>query len=247
PSVDGQAECVVEALQVAGLTARDISYVECHGTGTPVGDPIELTALTRAFSRTNDDRGYCGVGSVKSNIGHLDTAAGVASLIKVAQMLEHEQLAPTLHFERPNPQIDFAASPFYVVHERAPWPKGTGPRRAGVSSLGVGGTNAHAILEEAPRRRSPAASDKPQLLLLAARSQGSLDEYAARLSAHLAEHPDLVLSEVSSTLLRGRRRFAHRRVLAAKSSSEAAELLARPDTARVFDVHAPGEAASVVF
>jgi acyl transferase domain-containing protein/thioesterase domain-containing protein len=246
PSVEGQAECVVEALEVSGLTARQISYIECHGTGTPVGDPIEVAALVQAFSRSATERAFCGIGSVKSNIGHLDTAAGIASFVKVVQMLEHEELAPTLHFEKPNPQIDFASTPFFVVAHNRRWPRTDAPRRAGVSSLGVGGTNAHVIVEEAPRREKPAVAGRG-LIVLSARSQTSLERHAAALSRHLADHPDLDLTSVSSTLLHGRKRFPFARVLAASNASEAAALLVAPDRARVFDVQAESSEAPVVF
>ncbi|HKY36606.1 MAG TPA: SDR family NAD(P)-dependent oxidoreductase [Polyangiaceae bacterium] len=247
PSVPGQAECVVEALQVAGLTGRDLSYVECHGTGTPVGDPIEIAALTQAFGRSTDERAFCGVGSVKSNIGHLDTAAGVASLIKVAQMLEHESLVPTLHFERPNPQIDFPSTPFFAVGEKRAWARGPNPRRAGVSSLGVGGTNAHVVLEEAPPRLPRKPVQRPPLFVLSARSRGSLDAASLRLARHLHETPDIDLELVSATLLRGRRRFPFSRVVVARSSSELAALLEKPDAARVFDVAGSQPGCPVVF
>ena len=151
PSVTGQAEAIVEAHGLAGVGADSIQYVECHGTGTNLGDPIEIAALTQAFRQSTDKTGYCRVGSVKSNIGHLDTAAGVVSLIKAVLALEHAEIPPTLGYEKPNPAIDFAASPFVVNDQLTPWPRTAGPRRAGVNSLGVGGTNAHAVLEEAPK------------------------------------------------------------------------------------------------
>ncbi|MFP2934364.1 type I polyketide synthase, partial [Pyxidicoccus sp. 3LG] len=150
PSVEGQADVIGEALAYAGLEAGDIGYVEAHGTGTALGDPIEVAALTRAYRRQTDRKGYCGLGSVKTNIGHLDTAAGLAGLMKAALALHHEEIPPSLNFEKPNPSIDFANSPFFVVNARRPWPRGDAPRRAGVSSFGIGGTNAHAVLEEAP-------------------------------------------------------------------------------------------------
>ncbi|MFP2913204.1 type I polyketide synthase, partial [Pyxidicoccus sp. 3LFB2] len=150
PSVEGQADVISEALAYAGLEAEDIGYVEAHGTGTALGDPIEVAALTRAYRRHSQRKGWCGLGSVKTNLGHLDTAAGLAGLFKAALALHHEELPASLDFERPNPAIDFANSPFFVVGERRPWPRGDVPRRAGVSSFGIGGTNAHAVLEEAP-------------------------------------------------------------------------------------------------
>ena len=148
PSVDGQAEAVAEALHVSGVPADSVTYVECHGTGTPVGDPIEVAGLTRAFRSFTDRTRFCAIGSVKTNIGHLDTAAGVASFVKVVEMLRHRTLAPSLHFREPNPEADWEKTPFFVADRAAPWPS-DGPRRAGVNSLGVGGTNAHVVVEEA--------------------------------------------------------------------------------------------------
>lgn len=150
PSVEGQAACVAEALSVAGVTADTVDYVECHGTGTYLGDPIEVAALTEAFRRTTDATGFARIGSVKTNIGHLDTAAGVASLIKATLALYHRQIPPSLNFEAPNPAIDFEGSPFRVNDRLTDWPRRKDRRRAGVNSLGVGGTNAHVVLEEAP-------------------------------------------------------------------------------------------------
>lgn len=246
PSVDGQAECVVEALQVAGLNAREISYIECHGTGTPIGDPIEVGALQQAFRRSTKDKQFCGIGSVKSNIGHLDTAAGVASFIKVTEMLQHEQIVPTLHFEAPNPQIEFSASPFFVAGEAKAWPRTDVPRRAGVSSLGVGGTNAHIIVEEAPKRE-PLSGEGPRFLVLSARSKGSVDAYSARLARHFEEFPNLALADVSSTLIHGRDWYPQRRVLAVDTLAEAGRLFSQNEAGRVFDIVASKQDLPVVF
>jgi acyl transferase domain-containing protein len=147
PHEDGQARVVELAQRMAGIDARSVSYVEAHGTATPVGDPIEVRALSRAFRQHTKDKGFCGIGSVKSNIGHTSAAAGVAGLIKTALALHHRQLPATLHYKRPNPQIDFAESPFSVVDSTRFW-QSDGPRRAGVSAFGVGGGNAHVVLEE---------------------------------------------------------------------------------------------------
>jgi len=186
PSVSGQAEVIAAAQAVAGVSPDTIAYVEAHGTGTALGDPIEVAALSQAFGAAADGRrGYCALGSLKSNLGHLDAAAGVAGLIKTVLALHHGELPPSLHYETPNPQIDFAASPFYVNARLRPWPAGEAPRRAGVSAFGIGGTNAHVVLEEAPRPRrretaaaaGSAASAGPhparpcQLLVLSARSE----------------------------------------------------------------------------
>ena len=234
PSVEGQAAAVAEALAVADIDAGSIGYVECHGTGTPVGDPIEIAALTRAFRESTNEVGYCRVGSVKSNIGHLDTAAGVASLIKAALSLEHGQIPPTLNFEAPNPAIAFDGSPFVVASELQTWDTGAEPRRAGVNSLGVGGTNAFCILQQAPPRDASTKDDRPHALVLSARSRHALDDASQKLSAWLREHPSVPLADVAYTLMEGRHCFEHRRVLACSSVSEASALLEEGDARRVF-------------
>lgn len=250
PSVDGQAAAIVEALAVADVEADSIGYVECHGTGTPVGDPIEVSALTQAFRETSERNGFCGIGSVKTNIGHLDTAAGVASLIKATLALKHGQLPPSLNYEAPNPTIDFTSSPFYVNSALHDWEAGDAPRRAGVNSLGVGGTNAFAILEE---YRPPIEADRKDQpggylpLVLSARNRKALDGQCQRLAAFLREQPEQWSPDLAFTLLAGRRRFEHRRVLAAASAGEAVELLESNDMQRVFTYANDGDRASVVF
>jgi len=200
PSVDGQAAAIAEAHTMSEVTADTIDYVECHGTGTYLGDPIEIAALTQAFSQSTQDTGYCRVGSVKTNIGHLDTAAGAASLIKTALSLHHRQIPPSLGYEAPNPTIDFEGSPFRVNDRLAPWISHKGPRRAGINSLGVGGTNAHAVLEEAPERVPSEPSDWPfQILTISARSKGALDANARALADHLRAHPEQPLADVAWT------------------------------------------------
>ena len=249
PSVTGQAEAIVEAQALAGLEASSIGYVECHGTGTYLGDPIEIEALTQAFRQTTDKTGFCRVGSVKSNIGHLDTAAGVVSLIKAVLSVKHGEIPPTLGFEKPNPAINFAASPFVVNDRLTPWTSTGAPRRAGINSLGVGGTNAHVIVEEPPLRKVPAARADagPQVLVLTAKSRKALDEAGKRLAKHLEANPDLGLEDVAHTLLNGRRHFEHRRVAAVADRADAMALLAQPDTHRVF-THTPVEGtAEAVF
>ncbi|HTU57596.1 MAG TPA: beta-ketoacyl synthase N-terminal-like domain-containing protein, partial [Polyangiales bacterium] len=218
PSVDGQSAAVAEALGVAGVPADQIGYVECHGTGTAVGDPIEIAALTSAFRETTQKRGYCAIGSVKTNIGHLDTAAGVASLIKATLCVYHGKIPPSLNFEKPNPLIDFAATPFFVNTKLRDFPEVKGqPRRASVNSLGVGGTNAHAIVQAAPKvaaNKNAKAAPPAQLLVLSGRSRSVLDESAQRLLAHLRENPALDLSDVATTLQKHRKPFNERRVFA---------------------------------
>ncbi len=246
PSVDGQAQAIAEALAVADVDPATISYVETHGTATPVGDPIEVAALTQAFRRRTDKVGFCGIGSVKSNIGHLDTAAGVASFIQVALALQKRELPASLHFEKPNPVIDFAASPFYVNSELRPWTADS-PLRAGVSSLGVGGTNAHVILEEAPQRAPSGPSRPAQLLTLSAKSPASLDAGAARLAQYLEEHPDANLADIAYTLHIGRAAFAHRRTVVARDATDAAAALSSGDPKRVFSQMASDAARPVAF
>ena len=217
PSFHGQAAAIQAAQAMAGISADSIGYVEAHGTGTILGDPIELAALTEVFKAQTDRRGYCGVGSVKSNFGHLSCAAGVAGLIKTVLALEHGAIPPTLHFTAPNPAIDFAGSPFYVTTSLRRWERNGTPRRAGVSSFGVGGTNAHVVIEEAPAHTAPAERRPHQLLVLSARSQTALDTTTKRLAAHLLAHPELDLADVAFTLHTGRRAFQYRRVLIGNS------------------------------
>ncbi|MFA9229959.1 MAG: type I polyketide synthase, partial [Microgenomates group bacterium] len=247
PSVEGQAKCIAEAQAVAGVSADTISYVECHGTGTYLGDPIEVAALTQAFRETTDAVASCGIGSVKTNIGHTDTAAGVASLIKVALSLHHQQLPPSLGYEAPNPSIDFETSPFRVNDRLNDW-KSVGPRRAGVNSLGVGGTNAHVVLQEAPTRAASEASLWPfQPLVLSAKSRGALEGAASKMAAHLRANPDLDLADVAYTLKEGRRAFEKRRVIVAGSAEEAANLWEGGDTRRVFNHDHLGDNPEVIF
>ena len=248
PSVEGQAECIAEAMSVAGVRADTVDYIECHGTGTYLGDPIEVAALTLAFRKTTEAKGFARIGSVKTNIGHLDTAAGVASLIKTSLALHHKEMPPSLNFETPNPAIDFAGSPFRVNDRLTDWPQRLGPRRAGVNSLGVGGTNAHVVVEEAPIPPEAAASDWPfQLLALSARSPAALAAASQRLASHLRNRPDQSLADVAFTLKQGRRGFEHRRVLVAGSHAEAADMLDKADPRRVFTQRRVGETPEIVF
>jgi acyl transferase domain-containing protein len=239
PSVDGQAGAIAEAQAIAEVSSDSIGYVECHGTGTFIGDPIEVAALTQAFRQTTDKTGFCSIGSVKTNIGHLDTAAGVASLIKTSLSLYHKQIPPSLGFEKPNPSIDFESSPFLVNHTLTDWKSDHQPRRAGVNSLGVGGTNAHAVLEEAPDLPASEPSDWPyQILTISGRTKAALEANASALAAHLRVHPEQPLADIAFTLKVGRREFEKRRVVVAASNDEAANLLEQKDPRRVFD-HTP--------
>jgi acyl transferase domain-containing protein/acyl carrier protein len=236
PSVDGQAEVIVTAQAVAGVAASTISYVEAHGTGTPLGDRVEMAALTQAFRASADGRGFCAIGSVKTNIGHLDAAAGVAGLIKTVMALKHRQLPPSLNFEQQNPEIDFAGSPFYVNSQLSEWEARDGePRRAGVSSFGIGGTNAHVVLEEAPPAAHVADDDRPwQLLTLSAKTETALAASAKNLAEHLGQHPKLNLADAAHTLRVGRKAFGHRLVTVCRDSADAAGALDGLDPKRVF-------------
>ncbi|SCK42156.1 amino acid adenylation domain-containing protein [Variovorax sp. HW608] len=230
PSVDGQAAVIEAALASSGVEARSISYIETHGTATPMGDPIEVEGLARAFAPHTADRGFCAIGSLKSNVGHMVTAAGAAGLIKAALSLHTEAIPATLHYESPNPAIDFDATPFYVNSRLLPWPREAVPRRAGVSSFGVGGTNAHVVIEEAPLRAPSDPATGPQLLTLSARSPAALAAAATRLADHLDTHRDVPLADVAHTLRVGRKAFAHRTSVVAGSVDEAVAALQSSDS-----------------
>ena len=249
PSVTGQAEAIIEAQGLGGIDAETIQYVECHGTGTALGDPIEIQALTEAFRQSTGRTGFCHVGSVKSNIGHLDTAAGVVGLIKATLAVRHGEIPPTLGFEKPNPAIDFANSPFLVNSQVAPWPAVVGPRRAAVNSLGVGGTNAHVIIEEAPRAalKPFVDADMGNVLVFSAKSRKALDEQVARMAKALATDADLNILDAAHTLFRGRKHFEHRRVISVRGRDDALAVLGGDDERRIFSHSVIDGAAEAVF
>ncbi|HEX2080625.1 MAG TPA: thioester reductase domain-containing protein [Longimicrobium sp.] len=233
PSVDAQARVIASAQAVAGVHPDTIGYLEAHGTATPVGDPIEVAALTQAFRARTRRRGFCALGSVKTNIGHLDAAAGIAGMMRAVLALEHRTIPPAANYASPNPRLELEASPFYVPTAAREWPAGREPRRAGVSSFGVGGTNAHAVLEEAPEPEPRAGQARPwQLLVLSARSRAALGQAADRLAWHLEAHPALHLADVAFTLQAGRRAFEHRRSVVARTAAEAVEALRGPEPRR---------------
>lgn len=247
PSVEGQVELYAMAHAVAGVSAESISYVECHGTGTALGDPIEAEALTQAFRASTDKKGFCALGSLKTNIGHLDTASGVCGLIKAVLALHHKAIPPSLHFEKPNPQIDFESSPFFVNTTHRKWEANGTPRRAGVTSLGMGGTNAHVILEEAPPVGESSESRPWQLLLLSAKSSSALDAQTTNLLEHLKQNPEEKMADVAFTLQNGRKRFNHRRMVLCENRNDAITALENADPSRVVSaVEEPGD-RSVVF
>lgn len=228
PSIIGQANCIRAALSAANVSAETISYVETHGTGTALGDPVEIAALTEAFRFDTERCGYCAVGSVKTNIGHLDAAAGAAGLIKTLLALKHGAIPPSLHCRNPNPEIDFNASPFYVNRTLSDWRVGSGPRRAVVSSLGIGGTNAHVILEEPPSA-APTTEGRPyQLLLLSHRTRDGLQAASRNLACYLQEDQHDNLADVAYTLHTGRKSFRHRRMVVCQDAKDAVEALEQP-------------------
>ncbi|HYY41198.1 MAG TPA: type I polyketide synthase, partial [Pyrinomonadaceae bacterium] len=247
PSIEGQAQVIADALSLAEVEADSIGYIEAHGTATAIGDPIEIAALTKAFRATTRAKNFCAVGSVKSNIGHLDAAAGVAGLIKTVLALQHRQLPPSLHYEQPNPKIDFANSPFYVNAKLNEWTTDGAPRRAGVSSFGIGGTNAHVIVEEAPAPADSSAPRRAQLLLLSAKTASALDAATANLAEHLRRQPAAQLADVAYTLQVGRKAFNHRRALVCRDAADALDVLATMDAGRVQTAVLTPGARSVVF
>ncbi|NEQ47691.1 MAG: acyltransferase domain-containing protein [Leptolyngbya sp. SIOISBB] len=271
PRIDSQAAAIRSAQLMAEVAPDSITYIEAHGTGTALGDPIEIAALTQAFRQETEQPGFCAIGSVKTNIGHLDAAAGIASLIKTVLALKHQQIPASLHFQQPNPQINFEHSPFYVNTALTDWPSGPQSRRAGVSSFGIGGTNVHVVLEEGPEgkgnreqgtgnREELATNSQPpithdqwletdidlpaQLLLLSAKSEAALEAATANLTAYLERQPRPDLADIAYTLQVGRRPFNHRRVLVCQSGLDA---IAQLQTCNYLTHTAPESTPSVVF
>ena len=222
PGIEGQAGVIEEALAIAAVEPLTVGYIETHGTGTTLGDPIEIAALTQAFRPGTEARGFCAIGSLKTNIGHTDAAAGVAGLLKTVLALKHKQLPPSLNFERANPNIDFANSPFFVNTKLTDWPATQTPRRAGVSSFGIGGTNAHVVLEEAPLVQTQTGQTQTATLLtLSAKTGTALETAAANLAQHLRQHDEHELADIAFTLQLGRREFAHRLALVCSDKEDA--------------------------
>lgn len=231
PSVSGQAEVIRQAHQVANVSSESIGYIEAHGTGTSLGDPIEIEGLTEAFG--SEKRHFCAIGSVKTNIGHLDTASGVASFIKTVLSLQYKQIPPTLHFEEPNPKIDFANSPFYVNEKLEKWEAKHSVRRAGVSSFGIGGTNAHVILEEAPLKELDESGKPLQLITLSAKTETALQQMTVNLFQYMSESKKRNLADIAYSLQVGRKEFPHRKIFIARDCEEF-EMLLNSETTRMF-------------
>ena len=234
PSVRGQATTIAKAYQKANINPETINYIEAHGTGTRIGDPIEIAALTQAFSRFTDKKNFCAISSVKSNIGHFDAGAGVAGIIKTVLSLKHGKLPTTLHFKQPNPQIDFKRTPFFVNDKLRRWEKGNTPRRAGVSSFGLGGTNVHIILEEAPQMKKTINTRSHNLLLLSAKIETALGRNAHNLGIFLDENDQIDLANAAYTLQVGRNHFQHRLFTIAENATITSDALKNLDKKKVF-------------
>jgi len=232
PSIEGQAQCIALAQAMAGINPETVTYIEAHGTATPLGDPIEISALNQVFRASTNKTQYCAIGSVKSNVGHLNSAAGTTGLIKTVLAIENKKIPPSLHFTQPNPEMDLATSPFYVQQTLADW--NASPRRAGVNSFGIGGTNAHVVLEEAPPIEPSSESRHLQLISLSAKTASALEKATDNLASHLREHPDQRLADVAFTLQVGRKAFDHRRITICENVEEAIRVLETRDSRTVF-------------
>jgi acyl transferase domain-containing protein/NADP-dependent 3-hydroxy acid dehydrogenase YdfG/acyl carrier protein len=243
PSVNGQAAVIRRALAAAGVNPSTISCIEAHGTGTRLGDPIEIAALKQVFSEAKNHTG-CAIGTVKTNIGHLDTAAGITGFLKMVLALDNEVIPATLHFQQPNLEMNITGTPFHIVQQATPWARGDCPRRGGVSSFGIGGTNAHVVLEEAPTPPPQVRARDLQLLPLSARSNPAIASASTNLAHYLSERPDANLADIAYTLHVGRAGFSHRCAVVASSSSEAIEALNCVDSGVVCD---PALPPSVIF
>lgn len=223
PSVKGQSVAIKRAHKMAGVPSDSIGYVEAHGTATELGDPIEIEALNEAFGKS--DSKYCAIGSVKSNVGHLDTAAGVAGFIKTILAIKNKQIPASLHFKEPNPKINFTDGPFYVNHTLKDWASNSGPLRAGVSSFGIGGTNAHVVLEEPPVIEPSTRDRDYHLILLSAKTQSSLERNVVQFKEYLKNNTDSELQDIAYTLQKGRFHFKHRKMLVCENRNEAINIL----------------------
>jgi len=247
PSIEGQSSVIAMAQEVAGVDPATIGYIEAHGTGTPLGDPIEIAALTKAFRAKTTAKQFCAVGTAKVNVGHLDIAAGVTGLIHATHVVRYGKMPPTVHFHKPNPRFDFADSPFFVNETLRDWNTDNAPRRAGVSAFGVGGTNAHIILEQAPHISSQPSPRPVQLVLLSARSEAAFAQATTNLVEFQKNSPDVDLADLAFTLQEGRHAFAHRRFVVAQSPTDVVTALTGPDPKRVFTRARRSSAPKVCF
>jgi acyl transferase domain-containing protein/glutamate-1-semialdehyde aminotransferase len=247
PSIEGQAMAIEMAHASAGIDPETISYIEAHGTGTPLGDPVEVAALTRAFRASTNKNQFCAIGTAKANLGHLDVAAGITGLIKTALSLRHQTLIPVLHFEHPNPRLDLENSPFYIQSELSTWRRGASQLRAGISAFGMGGTNTHLVMEEAPALEHSSSRWSQHLLILSAKTEPALQRSAANLGKFLAEHRELALADVVFTLMNGRHPFDVRRIAICSDLRDASTVLASTTGKGCATRIARGPAAPVAF
>jgi acyl transferase domain-containing protein/acyl carrier protein len=247
PSISGQMDVIAKAHERARVGPESITFVEAHGTGTPVGDPIEIAALTQAFRARTKRKGFCAIGSVKTNVGHLDPAAGIASLIKTVLAIRHKQIPPSLHCDKLNPAIGFAESPFYVNTKLSEWRTSKSPRRAGVSAFGIGGTNVHLVVEEAPAAARGRSSRPHQVLTLSARSASALESAASMLIDYLDQNPDTNSADVAYTYQTGRKAFNHRLALVYEDTADLMKALAAKDHVRILTTVEPPRERSIVF
>jgi acyl transferase domain-containing protein/acyl carrier protein len=245
PSVQGQVEVIRTAQTISRIETESIGYIETHGTATPLGDPVEIEALTRAFN--TGKRNVCPIGSVKTNIGHLGAVAGIAGFIKTVLALKNKAIPPSLHFKEPNPNIDFKDTPFYVNTKLSEWKNDTYPLRAGVSSFGIGGANAHAILEEAPQSESTSPGRPFQLLLLSAKTQSALDKKTEELAEHLNKNPGINLADAAYTMQVGRKTFAYRKAAVCSTVDEAVDLLSSLESGKVHTAFSNRDQRSIIF
>ena len=247
PSVKGQSEVITMAHTLADVDAEDITYIEAHGTGTGLGDPIEVNALTRAFRMSTEKKNYCAIGSVKTMIGHLDVAAGIAGLIKTILALEYKKIPPTLNFTEPNPDLHIEQTPFFVADKLTEWNTNGKPRIAGVSSFGIGGTNAHVIVQEAPKIHTQESLIPWHILPISAKSKNALTNSTEQLADYFKHHPDISIADVAHTLQTGRRQFSHRRIAVCKDSPHAAEILKSLDASLCGSGTSDGSRKSIAF
>ncbi|HEV3036493.1 MAG TPA: condensation domain-containing protein [Candidatus Angelobacter sp.] len=247
PSVTGQMEAIVEAHALSGIDPQTIGYIEAHGTGTSLGDPIEIAALTQSFQAATNEKSFCALGSVKGNIGHLDAAAGIAGLIKTALVLDRKQIPPTLHFQKANPRLNLENSPFFINAEPRDWTSEDLPRRAAVSSFGFGGTNAHAVMEEAPTRLpSPSAQDW-HLVPISAHTKTALQAASVNLAGFFDTHPAADLGDVAFTLQSGRKHFKKRAFAVVNNGTQAAKTFRNHDSSRFNTANDPENSLPVIF
>lgn len=247
PSVEGQMEAVFEGQEVAGISPETIGYIETHGTGTVLGDPIEFNALNEVFRNSTDKKGFCALGSIKANIGHLDSAAGAAGVIKAALAIENKIIPPCVNYNKPNPKIDLENSPFYVPKEAKQWDTEGTPRRAGVSSFGIGGTNAHAILEESPTVESTSTNEEWHMLTLSAKSENALENMKNNMTEYFKNNEEANIADVAYTLQNGRKEFDYRKTVIYKSVEDAVQIMEKSHHERIVTGDGDVDSKKIVF